>query len=351
MATVKNGDFQKSLARLQDMAKGSQLHHTGSDSNPGTWGGGAQEDLDELNGGDVHIDENGTDYNGVRKSLANKIRKSVALTSAEVAIADGVNPLPAIQSQLAKGIRLTPEEAWALKGGYNSSTGKYLSKASTKPVDGAPKSGEDDDAGSVPETNAGGKESEVEQDAKKSFNGAVNGSLEVSKGLELSTVLYELTNAIGSALSGSEGRISKSLESTLGGLVRRIESIEKSQRDAAGAQDEFNKSLASAVVGIGESVGASADAVAYQSQLPVGAPKSQMRGQAGGNNGINVVSKSYTGPGGLDMNMSKSVISDALVELSKSNEVTPIEVIRFESTNDLAPATRAKVEALVRGGN
>lgn len=351
MATVKNGDFQKSLARLQDMAKGTQLHHTASDSSQGTWPGGAQEDLDELNGGDVHISDNGTDYDGVRKSLANKIRKSQALTPAEVAIADGANPLPAIQAKLSKGIQLTNAEAWAVKGGYDATSGRYISKASTSPGEGAPKSGEDDDANSVPETNAGGKEGEVEQDAKKSFNGAVGSSLELSKGLELSPFLYELTNAIGSALAGSEGRISKSLENTLGGLVRRIDAIEKSQSATAGAQDEFNKSLATAVVGIGESVGAAADASAYQSQLPVGAPKSQMRqGQAAGN-GINVISKSYAGPGGLDMNMSKSVISDALVELSKSNEVQPIEVIRFESTNDLLPATRAKVEALVRSGN
>lgn len=348
MATVKGGDFQKSLERLQSMAK-SQLHHTASDSNPGVWPGGAQEDLDE-HGGDTHIDDNGTDYDGVRKSLADKIRKSEPLTPAEVAIADNANPLPAIQAKLAKGQALTAAEAWALNGGFDASTGSYISKASTKPSP-AGKSGEDDDANSVPESNAGGKESEIEQDAKKSFDGAVSKSLELQKGLELSPFLYELTNAIGAALGGAEERVVKSLANTIGALAQRVESIEKSQATTTAAQDEFNKSLAEAVVGIGETVGATADATAQQAQLPVGAPKSQMRQGAAGGNDINVMSKSYAGPGGLEMNMSKNIISDALVELAKSNEVQPIEVVRFESTNDLLPATRAKVEALVRGGN
>jgi hypothetical protein len=347
MATLKKDGFQKSLARLQDMAKGSQLHHTASDSNPGAWPGGSQEDLDEH---ESRINDNGTDYDGVRKSLADKIRKSEALTPAEVAIADGANPLPAIQGKLAKGQRLTDAEAWALKGGYDATSGTFLSKASTKPKEGAPMSGEDDDAGSVPETNAGGKEGEIEADAKKSFDGAVSASLELQKGLELSPFLYEFANAIGSALSGSEDRITKSLAATIGGLAQRVEAIEKSQSAATAAQDEFNKSLADAVVGIGESVGATAEATAASAQMPVGAPKSQMRQtQATGN--LNVMNKSYDGPGGLDMNMSKAVISDALVELVKSNEVQPLEVVRFETTSDLLPATRAKVEALVRGGN
>ena len=255
---------------------------------------------------------------------------------------------------MAKGLALTPAESWAAAGGFDVAKGAYVSKASTKPVDGAPMSGEDDDANSVPETNAGGKEGEVEADAKKAFNDTVNSSLELSKGLELSPFLYELTNAIGHALGGSEGRIVKSLEAALGGIARRVDSLEKSQKAVAGAQDEFYKSLATAVVGIGENVSATADATAYQSQLPVGAPKSQMRQAPAGqqsNGGVNVMSKSYGGPGGLEMNMSKSVISDALVDLCKSNEISATEVIRFESTDILSPQTRSKVEALVAGRN
>jgi hypothetical protein len=351
MGKLTGEEFEKSLNRLQGFAKSStQLHHTASDSNPGSWPGGAQEDLDDTRS---NIDDNGTDYNGVRKSLAAKIRKSQALTTAEIAIADGLNPIPAIQEKLSKGLALTPAESWAASGGFDVAKGSYVSKASTKPVEESPMSGEDDDANSVPETNAGGAEKEIEADAKKSFDNTVNSSLELSKGLELSPFLYELTNAIGHALGGSEGRIVKSLEATLTGIAHRVEALEKSQAAAAGQQEEFRKSLATAVVGIGESVSATADATAYQAQLPVGAPKSQMR-QApaqGNNGGINVMSKSYGGPGGLDLNMSKSVISDALVDLCKSNEIPVKEVIRFESTDILSPQTSAKVEALVAGRN
>ena len=348
---IKVSDFQKSLNNLQNIAKSTQLHHTGSDSNPGSWPGGSQEDLDDTRS---NISDNGTDYDGVRKSLADKVQKSLALTPAEVAIAQGRNPLPAIQAQLSKGLKLTREEAWALKGGFDAASGTFVSKASTSPGEGAPKSGEDDDANSVPETNAGGAEKEIEADAKKSFDAAVNSSLDLQKGLELSPFLYELTRAIGSALGGSEGRIVKALEGKLQGIGGRVSAIEKSQNASSTAQDNFNKSLAEAVVGIGESVGAQADATAYNSQLPVGAPKSQMRqapAAQGGTGGINVMNKSYGGPGGLEMNMSKAVISDALVDLVKSQDVSPIEVIKFESTDQLSAQTRAKVEALVAGRN
>ncbi len=213
-------------------------------------------------------------------------------------------------------------------------------------------SGEDDDANSVPETNAGGAEKEVEADAKKSFDSEVSRSLELKKGLELSPFLYEFANAIGAALAGSEARVVKSLTDTLGAIAHRVEGLEKSLAATQSAQDEYNSALAKAVVGIGEAVGTTAEATAQQAQLPVGAPKSQsMGGVQQSNNGVNVLNKSYAGPGGLDMNMNKSLVSEALVELAKSNEIQPIEVVRFETSNELLPATRAKVEALVNSRN
>lgn len=345
MATVKKDDFKKSLDRLQDMAKGSQLHHTGADSSQSEWSGGKTEEQDDTGSS---ISANGTDYEGVRKSLASKIRKSLALTPAEVAIADGRNPMPAIQAKMAKGQALTPAETWAIKGGFDLSTNTFA-KGSTKPAP-AGKSGEADDADSVPESNAGGKEGEIEGDAKKSFSGAIANSPELQKGLELSPFLYEMTQAIGAALAGSESRVVKSLAATLGGLVERVATLEKSQSAANGAQEDFNKSLAEAVVGIGEAIGATVDATAAQAHYPVGAPKSQMR-EAQGGQGVSVVNKSYSGPGGLEMNINKSQISDALVELVKSNKVQPLEAIRFESDGKLLPATRVKIEEYYRSGN
>jgi hypothetical protein len=105
MSTMNRGEFQAALGRLDALSKG-QLYHTPSDSNPGTWAGSGQEDQNEHEDG---IDENGTDYNGVKKSLANKVAKSLALTPAEVAIASGNKAAcrKSIGEKIAKGAKLT----------------------------------------------------------------------------------------------------------------------------------------------------------------------------------------------------------------------------------------------------
>src|SRR5574339_119269 len=95
--------FNSALGRLQDMAK-SQLFHTGSDSNPGTWAGSPQSDLNDHEDG---IDENGTDYNGVKKALAMKVEKCLALTPAEVMIIKGQDPRKVIAEKISKGQKLT----------------------------------------------------------------------------------------------------------------------------------------------------------------------------------------------------------------------------------------------------
>ena len=325
MATMKNEEFKKSLERLAGMAK-SQLHHTDSDSNPGAWPGGTHKDLDE-NGSDVSIDEGGTDYTGVRKSLAEKVRKSQALTPAEVAIAEGRNPLGLIGDKVSKGNSLTPAENWAWSTKYVGN----ISKASTKPMDSAPMSGEDDSAASAPKTHGGSMEEDVEGDAKKSFNSAVEGSLELQKGMEISPFLYELTRAIGSAVGSSEEAV-KSLAKSVAALASEVAEIKKSAAASSDEQAEFNKSLATAVVGIGEALSATADATVASAQLPVGAPKSQMRD-------VSVISKSQE-----SSSLTKGQVSEAMFELSKGGEIKSLDLIKFESTGQLDPHVRQKVE-------
>lgn len=348
---MKKSEFEKSLNRLQNLTKGTQLFHTASDSNPSSWQGGAQEDLDE-HGGDVHIEDNGTDYNGVRKSLAEKVKKSQALTPAEVLIAEGKNPLPAIAEKVFKGLKLTPAEDWAIKGGYDADKDEFMGMKKGKEMPSqAGMPGEQDDANSAPCTNAGEKmdEGEVQQDAKKSFNGAVETSLELQKGIEASPFLYELVKAIGSALSGSEARVVKSLTNTVAALASRIDSLEKSSNGRASEQNEFNKSLAEAVVGIGELVNGTTDVAAQAASAPVGPPKSQLvKGQT---NGINVIEKSYGGPGGLNMDLTKSQYTDIMVDMVKSGKLNGNEVLKFETTGEILPQTQQKVAAYLNGKN
>lgn len=352
---VKN-DFQKSLENLAQMAK-SQLYHTPNDSEPGTWAGSRAEDCDEH---ESMIDVNGTDYDGVRKSLAAKIRASQALTKAEIAIADGKNPLPLIANKVSKGQKLTRAEEWAMKGGLSKMQGMpgyedddkmmYAKKGDAKPGP-ADTPGTDDNADSVPDTNAGNNTTdEVEPDAKKSFGAAVNSSLELQKGLELSPFLYEMTRAIGDALAGSEARVVKSLSNVIGQLAARVEAVEKSVVGQGTTQDEFNKSLAQAVVGIGEATIGTSNTELQNAQMPVGAPRSQSRAPVQGTD-AGYVNKSVAGPGGLDMDLNKSQIVEAMADMVHKGQLDSLAVLKFEGSNEIDPQTRQRVINHINGSN
>lgn len=345
---MKKEEFEKSLSRLQNMAKGSgatQLYHTPSDSEPGTWPGGRQEEQNEH---EDNIGDDGTDYQTVRKSLANKVRKSQALTPAEVAIAEGRNPRPMIGDKVTKGEQLTPAENWALKANFMG-TGDTANKSKDKPSDNLDTPGEQGGQSAAPPTHAGSKkDGEVEEDAKKSLEQSVNSSLELQKGVEASAFLYEFARAIGDALGTAEANVTKSITQAVNQLAQRVENIEKSL--AAG--DEFNKSLADAVVGIGEALGASQEVGLNKALEPAGGPKSNFRPEAGPQNQgqINYVEKSY-GPGGLEADLSKSQVRDAMVDMVQkgSQGISHMDVLKFEHTGEILPQTRDRVLAHLKG--
>lgn len=334
MSKIAKNDLQKSLAKLKDMAK-AQLHHTASDSDPGTWAGTSQDPQDEHASG---IDANGTDYSGVRKSLAAKVRKSLALTPAEVAIAEGRNPLQYIAAKLAKSEKLTPAEQWAFKGGFDADKNMY--KGTAAPTESVGTPGEADDANSVPETHVGGAtDGDVEPDAKKSLAGAIAASEDLSKGFEISPFLADFAGAIATALEGMEARVIKSLQAAQGSLKS---DVTKSQA----AQDEFNKSLASAVVGMAQLLQGQQESVVAAASAPVGAPKSHLRAIQGGD-----VNKSgAVGPGGMGQDLTKSQIVDVMCDLVKSNKLPAGEVVKFESTGQMADGVRQLVQQHLAGG-
>jgi hypothetical protein len=315
---ISKDAVQKSIAKLQDLAK-SQLHHTPSNSEPGVWAGTSAEAQDE------HEDDikNGTDYAGVRKSLANKVRKSLALTPAEVAIAEGRNPLPLIGAKLAKSESLTSAEQWAMKSGFAG-----MNKSAGQPTDAVSAPGEDDSAEAVPESHAGEKEDEVMADAKKSLRSAIAASDELSKGLELSPFLAELAGALTAALDGVEARITKSFQAQLEGVKA---DLAKGQND----QTEFNKSLADAVVGIGKLTQAQQEVVAAAASAPARGPKST------------IVAKSFAGQQPSDM--TKSQIVEVMGDLVKSNKIPAMELIKYESTGHMSESARQAVQAHLAG--
>jgi len=380
MSTIGKNAFEKSLARLEGLAK-SQLFHTASDSNPGQWAGTAASDEDSM--GDS-IDENGTDYSGVKKSLADKVSKSKALTPAEVAIVKGQNPLKLIGAKIAKGQSLTSAENWAIKGGR-----KYFVKsdamANSPKEDGAGE--ENKDARNVPDQNvadkadgkvnaekgmggmpgAGGMpqqqpgmamkghdDGDDDDDDKKpwekSLANAARLQPNLSKGIEMSPILHEFVVAMGHALEGQSAKVVKSLAP----IVSRIESLEKSLANLSGDQGEFNKSIAEAIVGIGQHLAGGADVAAAQASGPAYGPKAQLRAvQSGPAQGVAPIAKSFGGPGGLESGefaMQKAQVVDVMYDMVKSNKLNSLDVIKYEATGQLSPQVHQAVLAHAQGG-
>lgn len=379
--SMEKQQFHNALNRLESMAKGgaTQLHHTSSDSNPQSWPGGAQSDQNEHVDG---IDDNGTDYTGVKKSLGLKVEGCEALTHAEVAILKGMTEDAGgyIQHKINNQQHLTKAEHWFYHGGW-----QQVQKASTVPGK-AGKSGEDDTATVVPPTNAGGDtNSEIEADANKSFAGNVAGNQTLQEGIELSPFLYEFTRAMAEGLEGVEARISKGMYDLVAPLYEHIEYLQGALTKSVGEQAEFNKGFATTIVGIGQHVAGGAEVQAQQQYMPQGPPKSQLRALPGGQGqqqqqfqgggytpgmsshayaagqqqgggapqGVNVMEKSFTGPGGLDVSqhaLNKSQISSAMVELVKAGRLNALEVSKFEMTDTMSPQVEQMVKSFAAAG-
>lgn len=348
MSTMNRDEFHAALGRLDALSKG-QLFHTASDSNPGTWAGTGQEDQDEHSDG---IDENGTDYNGVKKSLAAKIAKSKALTPGEVAIVQGNRSAcrKSIGDKIAKGSKLTQAESWALTKGFpfgkDEDKDDDAEKSGMNKADEVAKTKKDSPA--IIEND---EDSKIEPDAKKSLGGAIAGTEHLKKGIEMSPILAEFARAMGVALEGVEARtaarVTKSLVDVVAPLVGRVENIEKSLGAFSGVQGEFNKSFAEAMLGIGQQVAGSVEVASQAATGPVGGPRSQLRAIPGGQGqqGVQAVQKSF-GAGGLDTSgeaFAKSQITDTMFELVKGGQLNQLDLVKFESSGEMNPAVRQMV--------
>lgn len=332
MTTVPKDDFNKSLARLESLVK-AQLHHTEQSSRTGGWAGSKEQGQDEHKDG---IEENGTDYNGVKKSLAAKLAKGGNLTDAEIAIIKGENPRAAIADKISKGETLTPAEGWALKSNM------YIEKGADKPGKaGTP--GECKDASSVPDTHGGENEDdEIEHDAKKSLDGEVQKSQTLQQGIEMSPFLFEFTRAMSEALSGTEARVAKSVAAAMAPLMQRVEALEKSHAASVSDQMEFNKSLADGVVAIGHQVEGTAKLADQAASAPARAPMSQLRSVPAG---VQPIQKSFEG----GPQLTKSQITETLCDMVKAKEIAGLEVVKFESTGQINPQLYQQVLAKSQG--
>lgn len=365
MSTVAKTEFQKSLQRLEQLSK-NQLFHTPSDSNPGQWAGSSPQDEDSM---DDMIQENGTDYDGVKKALAQKVSACKALTPAEVKIVKGVAPFAEIGDKIAKGAALTAAEKWAIGPKGRNHFQKSDEMANSPKKDGAAeenKTARDVPDQNVADKNDGKKDEEIgmskgdrdddddDRFMDKSFAATARQQKNLAAGIEMSPILHEMVVALDAALQGQSTRVLKSLEESLGPVLKRVKRLEKSLESLALSQDEFNKSMASAVVGIGEQVAGAAEITQTQANLPAAGPRTTFRPNViQGGQGVQPIQKSFDGPGGLESGegyMAKSQIVETMVAMVEAKKLNPTEVVRFESTGQLDPRLEKSIMAFAQGG-
>lgn len=309
--TVDKDKLDKALSALEDIAKGhnsrgtnttkvesmsgeggaTQVYHTPSNSNPKSWAGSTEEDVSE-NGATDSVSENGTDY-----AAQAKLMKSIAL-------------------KLAKGQKLSAFE-----------------KAVVKAMEGEPDGDEDDKkvskgANPFAHKEPDGDEGDEDADDKKK-GGKVSKSLAdfaaedeaVSKGLEVSDFL-----------SGFAGVFQKSIASLEGRLLGTME------REAA-STGEFYKSLADAIVNLGEAVAAQAQRLDQIESNAARAPKSISQAQQINKGG-------FEGPGAESM--TKSQVADILVDMVSKGMASSHDVLNFDVSGVLSPELEQRVRSHIK---
>lgn len=311
--TVAEESVSKALETLQDLAKGhdsrgtattkvesmrdagvgagsgggsTQVFHTPSNSDPGTWAGTGQRTSPE-DGATDGVSADGTDYSGsaeMVKSVLSKIAKGLPLDDIEKAVLNAV---------IAKGAG---------------------SKDDDEDVEKAAKCDDDDKDDDDDKGNPFGK----------SLEDVATEHEDVSKGLELSPFLSGWTEVQSDALKGVEARLVKSLSNI--------------HAETQAYQQELAKSLA----GLAEVLVLQSQRQDQIEAAPARAPKSavsivEKSFGAGGD----------IAPQGESLN--KSQVLGYLTEMVKAGEASATDVIRFESTSGITAELEAKVLAAHSG--
>lgn len=309
--TVETDSVKKALEALQDLAKGhtsggtattkvesmrdagagagssagsTQVFHTPSNSDPGTWAGTGQRTSPE-DGATDGVSPDGTDYSGsaeMVKSVMQKVAAGVELDAVEKAIFDTV-----------------------IKGMAKDDKDDDVEKAA--------KCDDDDDD----------KDDKKENPFGKSLSDSASEHEDVSKGLEVSSFLTGWTEVQSDALASVETRISKSLQNI--------------HSETQVYQGELAKSIA----GLAEVLTIQSQRIEQLESTPARAPKSA----------VSAVEKSFEAggvtPQGEDI--SKSQALGYLTSMVEAGEVSPTDVIKFESTGNISPELSSKVLAYHNG--
>jgi len=319
-ATIQRESFYKSLAKLEGMAK-SQIC-TGPNSEVKTWPGGESSDVPGDGPGADKIKEDGTDYNerggrAVRKSIREKVKKGMALSVEELAL---------LKSDIEAAEKAGP------MGGGAGGMGK-------PPMPGMGKAQDDDDDDDDKKDDK--KDDKGGLPWGKSFEAAAQQNETIQKGVEVSEFLAELAKAIGAGLEGIEARVQAHVDAMGQQLFGTLTNF-------AGEQGEFNKSLAEAVANIGYGVAGSIEQVDQVAQMPANGPKGQMQVMKGGQGQQGFVNKSFGGGEGESLN--KSQVLDVMQDMLEKGQVTPLDIIKFDTTGELRPDLGPRILQKARQG-
>tara|TARA_R100001244_G_scaffold53662_1_gene46567 strand:- start:9118 stop:9987 length:870 start_codon:yes stop_codon:yes gene_type:complete len=163
------------------------------------------------------------------------------------------------------------------------------------------------------------EEEEVEEEAMKSLFDHAKDNEAVRKGFEVSDFLTNFADVVSKAITSSESRV---VSRVLSALSKETES-----------QGDFQKSLASALSNFAEVTTLQAQRIEQVESSPARGPKSHMR----------ALEKSFSGDSGDQL--SKSQISDTLVDMVQKGLCSATEVVRYETTSHLPAPLRDKMVA------
>ena len=321
---IETGDLSKALAALQDLAKGhssggtattkvetmvgesgsTQLFHTSSNSDPGGWAGSSWRG----EGWEDSIESNGTDMGAVRK-----LGKSIATD---------------IMGKITKGVALSAREAnFVSKGGMNFLNDDRKEEASKA----FPPKKDEDVEKAHPDAEEDAKQikdmvkpSAMKGDVKKSLLDHASENAAVQNGFEVAEFLAGWAQVMHKSLQSSEARIVSQVTD------RVLTAIAKSDAE----QGVVSKSMAGALASLGEVLAAQAQRI---DQVEAGAARGAK----------SALSKSVGAP--LDgapvgiENMSKSQVTEKLLDLVKKSEASAQDVLKYDASGVISPELARKV--------
>jgi hypothetical protein len=328
MSQMDQEAFQKALDHLGSLAKGHNSRGTNTTQVESMQDGGVSSSGSQ---GATQVNH---EKNSERKDWAGSNWSAVADNGpgADSVKEDGTDyqaqakVMKSIMTKLAKGIQLSEAEMFILKSVVGGDVSKSKDEEDDVEKGKMPPFMKEDDDMEDKAKKAKDYEDDEDEDMGKSLSQFAAEDGTVSKGLEVSEFLESFVHVMQKSLEAAEHRI----VARLSGQVN----------NTAEVQGEFQKSLASAVAGLGEAMAAVAQRVDQVEQQPAHGFKSHQN--------VHVLEKGgFNGPSNEPI--SKALVASTLVDLAEAGQVQALDVINFESNGVLSPELEMKVRGAISG--